>query len=160
MSRRGRASVLYIVLLKIQKSETFVARVHARAKIFVIQMNVCPYERDLWSISAGNKRSSAERDGATMSNIFARASSDRAKDMRAKPNGPACMPLNLTRRDDKRLRPPGRGNQELLKRLQAENAKLRNQAVDLALQIQVLRDDGAPRRTFKKGRMERRTVRS
>lgn len=95
-----------------------------------------------------------------MSNILARASSDRAKDMRAKPNGPACMQLNLSRHDDQRRKGSSRGNEELLKQLQAENAELRNKAVDLALQIQALRDDGAPWRTFEKGRMERRTHRS
>jgi hypothetical protein len=94
-----------------------------------------------------------------MSDIFVRASSDRAKDIRAKANGAARVPVNLARHDDKRHRPPGRGDEELLKQLEAENADLRNKAVDLALQIQALRDDGAPWRTLEKGGLERRTGR-
>jgi len=75
-----------------------------------------------------------------MSDIFARASNDSPNDIGAEQSGPAKQ-FDLPQRDRGCAKGPNYGKAQLLEQLEAENAELRNEAVDLALQLQSLRDD-------------------
>src|SRR5262245_50893171 len=85
------------------------------------------------------KTSSGQR-ATIMSDIFARASNDSPNDIGAEQGSPAKQ-LNLPQRERGCAKGPNYGKEQLLKQLKTENAELRNKAVDLALQLQSLRDD-------------------
>jgi len=67
---------------------------------------------------------------------------DRAWQLRRGSNGPAFKRLGLPRWNSEAtgLDEQGRSTQRALERLEAENARLRGSVVELALQIQALRD--------------------
>jgi hypothetical protein len=77
-----------------------------------------------------------------MNNVLRlRLAGERAPQPSGGPNGQA---LSVRNPQTTRLDGQSAGNQRLVERLEAENARLRSRVVDLMLQIQALRDGASP----------------
>jgi hypothetical protein len=80
--------------------------------------------------------------GWIMNNVLRlRPAGERARQPSGGPNGQA---LSVWNPQTPQLVGQSAGNQRLLERLEAENARLRTSVVDLMLQIQALRDGASP----------------